>query len=918
MNQDFDIKDKEKQKSPEISKLISLFKEETWTKTDPKAIGPGTFAELKDIIQSVENPDDLAHASEIVNEQLESHPDSLYGQFISGLITLQQGKVEGPHNFKKLIELYRSLGKWANVEYLANLVLEHTENRYALKALASAQERLGNQKEAMQTWETLARVDTDDADIAQKVAESLILEGNDIKGLFFIRQALEANIRKRDFHKLDSLWTTFLEMTSENIAYIEKIEKMLTDARGNEKLSQLLQMVLDTYKEKGNEEMCIPIMKNILKYTPLNYNIRNDLIEIFEKKYTGHSRLDDILAISRIKDFKKPAGIAIEEFERHIALEINNYVFHRSWGVGKIINIEKDSLFIDFKDKENHRMAIEMALPSLQPLPAEHIWVRKAKGLDEVKQLLKDDLIQFFELLFTSFNKKMVLADIKVEICPDFLSIKDWSKWWTKARNLLKKEPKFGISVKKRDEFFLREKPITFSEDILSQFERTDLFDKRIDIAHDFVTNASEEDIMDATLPHLVDYFNDVSREKGATSWLIAALFILHDLFNLDETNKNEAPGLLEKVRALIKEGKNIETSARGIQNQEIKKRFLQLIQESRPDWPEIFTEVLFETPIKIHKFILSELNKKQKYEAINNFIEKAIAGYKESPEIFLWTAKNLFQNVWSGPWLNYSSQDLLLYLMRLMLQLPRIEPKGTKLKNSSVDILVNENFQIIRDAMLQGSNHFITKIMDLARGLSILDENLRLELQDLAVKERPDLSPFINREVEEEPEATPVEDDDDKIFVSQPGYDKKIQTYGDIVKNQLPAISEEIGKAASYGDLRENAEYKAALEMQGTLKASVTKLKEDIKKAKIQDSGDIDISKVGFGVKIKVMNLVDSKEESITILGPWDADHSKDIISYKAPLGRAFLGKQVGETVDFQAGDANRKYKILELSKAY
>ena len=65
-------------------------------------------------------------------------------------------------------------------------------------------------------------------------------------------------------------------------------------------------------------------------------------------------------------------------------------------------------------------------------------------------------------------------------------------------------------------------------------------------------------------------------------------------------------------------------------------------------------------------------------------------------------------------------------------------------------------------------------------------------------------------------------------------------------------------------------------------------------------------------------MNLIDSKEESITILGPWDADHTKNIISYKAPLGRAFLGKKVGDTVDYSAGDTTRKYEIVELSKAY
>ncbi len=911
--------------APELGRLRSLFKEETWTKSDPKALGPGTFQDLRKSIQLLQEKKLLDVAAELIKAHLDEQADSLYAQFLNGLISLKLGKPEAPNQFKRLIDYFKNLGKWSNVEYFSNLILEFTENRYALRSLAQSLENLGKQKNAMTIWENLARLDRDDAEIAQKVGEYLIMEGNSIKGLYFMRQAMDANIRKKEFHKLDNIWKTILEIAPEDMAYLEKIEKSISESRNQEKFGQLLLPLLEHYKSKGNEETSINIMKKILKYTPLKFEVRKELIALYEKIYQGHSRLEEILKISKLRDFKTPAMKAVEEFERHIALDKGNYVFHRSWGVGKINDIDNEALFINFTGKEqnSHRMAIQMALPSLQPLAPTHIWVQKEENRSGLDDIFKNDLVAFFGILFNSNNNVMSLVDIKAEICPDFIPTKDWTKWWTKARNLLKKDPKFGISVKKRDEFFLRDKPITFSEDILSQFQRANTFDKKVNIAYDFIANASDEDLLNATLPNMVDYFMDSSREKESSK-MIASLFTLYDLQNLGQSQKEateeeaeeDTTSYLQKVKKFIKQSSNLATVARGINNQEIKKNFLQLIQEDRDDWPMIFIEVMFETPIKIHKFTFAELMRREEYNAINLFIERAIAGYKENPDIFLWVAKNLTQNVWNESWLNYSFQDLLLYLMRLMLQLPRIEPKGTKLKNSSIDILTYNNFEILRDCLEKESDSFNTKIFDLARGLSILTDTIRAEIQGLAAKYRPDLKNVIRRE-EKETETEERKEELELFFVSKAGYDAKVQAYNDIVQNEIPAIAKEIGRAAEYGDLRENAEYKAALDKQATLKATVFKLKEDLDKARVMDPSKIDTSVVGFGIKMNVLNLTTKEDEVITILGPWDADHSRNIISYKAPLGRAFLGKKAGEEINFNAGSSEYRYRIIALDKA-
>lgn len=902
---------------PELQKISSMFKEETWTKQNYKELGPKTFQELRQQIEQIQQKGQLSEAEDFITEYMDSTPDSIYGQYLNGVIALLQGRLEGPSYFKRLFEIFRNIGKWSNVEYFSRLILEFTENKNAYRYLAQALEKLGKQKEAMATWETLARLDKDSPDVAQKVGEHLVNEGNYAKGLYFLRQALEGNIRQRDMSKLDHLWKSIIDISPDDKAYLEKIEKMLTEARAPEKLSRLIQMMLSHFRKQNDEVMTIELLKKVLKYTPANHLIRKELVDIYKKRYANHSRLEDILNISQIENNKKPAVKAIETFEAHAALDKGNYVHHRSWGVGKIVDTDSDAIYIDFEEKKNHRMALEMALPSLQPLSEDHIWVQKLENIEPLKDLFQNDIIAFFEILFASYDNTMTLSEIRSEITPDFLPSKDWSKWWTKARNILKKNPKFGISEKKRDAFFLRDKPISFSEDILSQFDKNENFDKRVSIAMDFIDNAGQSDLNDATYPHLIDYFTEQARDNQLSSRLIANLIVLYELLQLDEGHKPEAEQYWQRIKQFIDSSPHLATIARGVNQQELKRLFLAQIQDQREDWPKIFRGVLFETPIKIHKFLISELMKEEQLDTINIFIEEAFAGYKENPEIFLWTVKNITQGNWTGSWINYNPQDMILFLMRLMLQLPRIEQKGTKLKNLALDIFMHNDYQLLKETIQNESIPFATKIMDLARGLSLLDKSIRQQIQDMAIELRPELKDHIGQPSREEA-AEKLDEEEDLIYVSQEGFDKKQALYNDIVTNQIPAVSDEIGHAAAYGDLRENAEYKAALEKQGTLKANVAKLQEDLNRAKVMLSEDINTDEVSFGTKVRLFNEDIQQEEEMTILGPWDADHTQNIISYKAPLGRAFLGKKVNEQVRFNLGGSEKKYKILGLEKAY
>ena len=148
-------------------------------------------------------------------------------------------------------------------------------------------------------------------------------------------------------------------------------------------------------------------------------------------------------------------------------------------------------------------------------------------------------------------------------------------------------------------------------------------------------------------------------------------------------------------------------------------------------------------------------------------------------------------------------------------------------------------------------------------------------------------------------------------LLTTRNSYQSKQDELRDIIENQIPQNSTEIGVAMDKGDLRENAEYKAALERQELLKSSAAKIQEELQKAQIFDEAQISTEEISFGTKVKLKNLLDNSEEEYTILGPWESNPAKNIISYRSPLGAELMNHKTGDRLSFNISDQDFKYQV-------
>lgn len=891
-----------------MERLNSLFKEEQWGRIEPRDIGISKFKILDDLFNFVVTSGQVEETLNACKEQIEEHRDSITASYLIGLIGYHEDRIEDSLMLRKLIDIFIENHKWAVVEIISEKILEYGESSIALRALAVSLERMGRSKEAIPVWESLLKIDRFDAEVSKKLSFAIIDEEPE-KSVQYMKLSIEGYIKNEQYDEVITLWNKLVTVSWEDLSFFERVERLLVDARQKDLASMLLKTLLAKYKEEENVDTSIELLKKILKYKPMDNHARRELIKHYSAKYGEHSQYEQFLKLSRLEDFKSPIKFAIQDFEKNIVFDKGNYVYHNSWKLGKIQEINSESLTISFPEKPEHKMSIKMALQSLVPIANDHIYVMEYEDTEMLNSMFQDDFMQFFMLLVKSFGGKISLNDVKAELIPKYVTSKDWAKWWSKARTKIKKDPIFGVSDKTKKLIFMRDKPLTFADELLDNFTKTESFSEKLDISIEFINNINKDE--GASVVHyFIDYFTGEAKGKSSTRQILS-YFILKDLSEYTVSAKVKLDTIESKVIEFIKSTNDLQGLSLKISSYDYKKQFVNIIQESRDDWAEIVYDILFELPVRIHKYIINTLLRSKNYEVINRFINEVMFGEKHIPEIMVWVSKNILSRTWDYSWLTIDRNAIILSFFRLLNELKKIETDSNRIKNMALDILFDNEEFAIRDIVRNSSEEFLGKIHNIFDNLQYVEESKKEKLMAIINKKYPGFG------MVEMDKVSDIETDEEKFIVSRKSYNRKKEELDRMVNVEMVNLSKELAKVAEVsGDLRENVEYTALLEKQSILKMAISKLDNDMKKVTIIDMENVNTDSVCIGIKVSLEDSADDDKIKYSILGPWDADFEAGILSYKSPIAKSMLGKKIGDEVEFKIDDVKKKYKIVSVEK--
>jgi transcription elongation factor GreA len=127
----------------------------------------------------------------------------------------------------------------------------------------------------------------------------------------------------------------------------------------------------------------------------------------------------------------------------------------------------------------------------------------------------------------------------------------------------------------------------------------------------------------------------------------------------------------------------------------------------------------------------------------------------------------------------------------------------------------------------------------------------------------------------------------------------------------ERPKNVQDIEEARAHGDLKENAEYHAAKERQGFIEGRTREIEAVLAQAEVIDPAKLSGTKVVFGATVKLTDTDSGDEVTYTIVGDYEGDIKEKRISISAPLARAMIGREQGDTVTLKTGKGTREYEI-------
>ncbi|RPJ08820.1 MAG: transcription elongation factor GreA [Spirochaetaceae bacterium] len=885
-----------------LKNITELLNQEKWTRAALASYTINNFKELDEIISQTIEAGVREEVIKLCDEHLGHTKNSIIALYLSGVFNLGKNLVDDSH-LVILINIFTDNHKWNIVEYLCNRILDFGENKSALRILAECHVHKNEEEQKFKIWERLIRVDYEEAEIVKALAEKKETEGNKEGAIEYYKKALYRFINKKLYANVKDIWVKLIELSGDDLYFFfsvdKKIEKMLSD----EKAFTLLELLAPRFQEKKEWDAAIEIYKRMLAYNPKEYKIRKDLISCFREKYTDNTHVDEYIRVSNLNQSWRNVYEAIADFEKHISFEKGNFVSHRSWGIGKIVEFKDDVFIIDFDRKKNHKMSLKMAVSALDPLCQDHIRVLKSTlSKEELTDKLEKDIAWSLKTIIKSFGNSANMKLIKNELVPSVFSAGKWTRWSGEARKILKTDPIFGTDPEKPDQYILRDKHISFEEKTYNKFKAEKNFFDRIKIVHEFLDHADPDS----------DFFNDMfsyfstflkSFSTVTEQVLSSYLFVMSILKRFPFLN----PGIQISFSDLIARIEDISSIFNKIDDPDLKKEFLLQIKLNSPDWPKLYG-VLFRHHLS--RFIIDELVSNGKQQDLNQIFETVLSHYREYREAFVWLVRNFFTDEWYRK-LNITYEKILICMVHLLdITFREIDNRrevslNRKINKQIHQFLFTENR--IEKFLDEADEDSITRIYTLIDDVKDLDPSIKIHLKQ-KIKDRFPSFHFLGEHEMEKVKRG--------LLVTRHGYEEKQKSLKQVVEVEIPDNSKEIGTAMKKGDLRENAEYKAALERQELLKTTASRLQDELQHAQIFDENDVDTSSVGFGTKVKLSNLMNNSHEEYSIFGPWESDPANNVISYLSPLGTALCNHRVDEELNFTINEKEYRYKILNIQK--
>ena len=593
-----------------------------------------------------------------------------------------------------------------------------------------------------------------------------------------------------------------------------------------------------------------------------------------------------------------PENLSPALTEKLRLLAPGTYCVHRSWGFGKIKEWDNvhESLLIDFKSKHGHSMQFAYAAESLTPLAPDHVSVQKVESGAALRKKAIEDPVAVITDCIKSLGAQATADNIQTLLSPDVIPAADYKKWWDSAKRALKKNGHFYVPGKKNEALRQLDAPSALGDSALEHLRLAN-GPKAILIALATLSKYWPEIKSESILQEIAELLEaTLSKIPKSQLPIQIELALARDEFFVQAGRPVESGAMA--VTTLTPQGSPALSNLLDALPGSRQPKLLEALRVGLPEaWPALFLGLLPRANGRVAEVITEAFQAAGREGDVLAAVNRYIRERNITCDFLFWLCKN-------RPEIYGKLIEPQLFMAILSVlekdQFSEIK-KGTKL----YELVLGDKpliAAILKDAP-------VPDVRDITRAIllsPVFEELDKRSLLAAIIKLYPEVQAMVvGTDKTAAPEA--------KIIVSWPSLKRRQAELEEIVTKKIPQNSKDIGIARGYGDLKENHEFKSAREMQGILTRQKAELELDLSRAEATDFAGADTSKVSLGTKVSLKDVASDEKLVYTILGAWDSDLSKGIISYQTAVARALLNHTTGERIELSTGEGGIRHVVIE-----
>jgi transcription elongation factor GreA-like protein/transcription elongation GreA/GreB family factor len=702
----------------------------------------------------------------------------------------------------------------------------------------------------------------------------------------------------RDYTSYLSLWEEYCSGDDIDAAELIKILEDVKTSDFSDAFGRYVDKALRLWEMFETQPAGHDIFKLLIDIQTSNDSGLGALVmDYVTKKFGQHKHFDLMIKLVGLRDQKQFQG-AVSNIELLCHMHKGNFVFHSGgWGVGEIMDVsflrEQISLEFDYVAGKKD-VSFQNAFKTLIPISKEHFLARRFGNPDLLEAFAKEHPVETIKMLLKDLGPKSA-AEIKNELCELVIPEDEWTKWWQSTRTKVKKDSSIEVPEELKDNFRLRETEVGHEERLQKALDKKPTAEELLQIIYSF--------IRDFPIALKNASFKKTIQQKLLACQESEQLSDVQELqlnFLLEDLHPQEAHPAIEQI---INNYSSLDGLISSISIVAFKKRALVELKKLRLDWQQLFLDLLLKIDQNtLRDYLFEELLKAKQEAGIIKKLEAALEHPAQYPNVTLWYFKKIMDGE-KVPLADQHGKNRFLEGFFILLSiLDKSGASNRDLTKKMLQFITNGRYAVIRKIFQGATIDEVQEFLLLAtKCLSFTTHDIKI-FHSLAEVVHPSLAKLRKKYDEGETE-------EEIIWTTEEGLNKIKLRIEEIGTVETVENAKEIEIARSHGDLRENSEFKYALEKRDRLQGELKFLSDQVKKARVLTKADVSTDKIGVG---NVIDCEDDKGNHITytLLGPWDANTEANILSFQSKLATDIKGMKVGDTFKIQS----TQYKIVKI----